>query len=219
MKKSITVLFILSFCIISCKKETIIPIGECGITGISGPVKYYLTPYDKSLFTFYMSFHTLTFVDSATNDTTDISYSSDVQVWDEITGQSQVQGDTVNYGESAGIAYNYGTTDIGHLDYYFYAHPNGVDSMRIFLSGKSEVSFWTLNLTTSNTSSTTGYTPFVLLDSITFLSHTFHDVYFMHNGNSLSLTDSSNNCYYTKANGIIAFSDKRYNRFWVRTNY
>jgi len=226
MKNSIIVLFVLSLCTISCKKESALPIGECGNTGIYGPVKYYLTPYDKSLFTFYKLFHSLTFVDSVTNDTTKITYSSDAQVWNQTTGQSQVQGDTVNYGEDAGIAYNYGTNDIGRLAYHFNAYPNGVDSMRIFLNGGNPLQqyptytfFWTLNLTTTNSSSTTGYTPFVLLDSITFLSHTFHSVYFLQNGNSLSPSDSSNNCYYTKANGIIAFTDKRYNKFWIRTNY
>ena len=226
MKKGLTVIFILSICILSCKKEPTTPIGYCGVTGFYGPLRYYLTPDDKSLFTFYKSSHTLTFVDSVTNDTTDISYSSDTQVWDDTTGSSQVQGDTVNYGENAGIAYNCGTRDIQDIQYNFTAYPNGVDSVRIFLSGgnplnqiPTNVFFWTLNLTTTNTSSTTGYTPFVLLDSVTFLSHTFYDVYFLQNGNSLSPTDSSNNCYYTKANGIVAFTDKRYNRFWIRTNY
>jgi len=147
-------------------------------------------------------------------------------VWDETTAQSQTQGDTVVRGETAGIAYNNGTSDIQHIEYDFIAYPNGIDSISIFLSGGNPLhqyptyaSFWTLNLEETNTIGTGGYTPFNVLDSITFLSRTFYDVYLLQHGNSLSPTDSSNNCYYTKVNGIIAFTDKRYGKFWIRTNY
>ncbi|HLG36345.1 MAG TPA: hypothetical protein VI757_15815 [Bacteroidia bacterium] len=220
MKRGLTALFIFSLAVISCKKENpSSPILECGVTGITGPVRYYLTTYDKSLFISYKLFHTLIFVDSTTNDTNCISYSSDAQVWDETSTQSQTQGDTVDVGEIVGIAYNYGTTDIGHLEYIFRAYTNLVDSMTIIISNAASVSFWTLNLVDTTTINTSGYTPFVVLDSITFLSQTFYDVYLLQNGNSLSPADSSNNCFYTKANGIIAFTDKLYNKFWIRTNY
>jgi hypothetical protein len=229
MKKSVTIIFIASLAISSCEKEKEkeMLIDFCGVTGITGPVRYYLTPYDKSLFNYYSTFQTLSFIDSATNATTDISYGSySSQVWNTTSGQSQVQDDTVNYGESAGIAYNYGTLNISDIHYYFSAHPNHVDSLGILIGGGNSsnqyprsTSFWILNLVDTTTSNSNGLTPYVVLDSVTFLSNTFYDVYLLQNGNSLNPADSSNNCYYTKANGIIAFSDKRCNKFWIRTNF
>ena len=228
MKTNITALFIFFIAFTSCKKtETPSPgIFECGTTGIMGPLRYSLTPYNKSLFASYSSFQTLSFVDSLTHDSTTISYSSGSQVWNTTTAQTQHEGDTVNFGESAGVAYNYGTSDIGDLDYTFTAYPNGIDSLRILLNGgnpthqiPSHTFFWSLNLSDTSTFSTTGYTPFLLLDSIAFNSQTFYHVYLLQKGNSLSPTDSSNNCYYTKTNGIIAFTDKRFNKFWIRTNF
>jgi len=220
MKKIILILVICFLWIVSCKKEShnTSPNLYCGNTGKIGPVKYYLTPFDKSLFTSYALNHSLSFVDSTTNDTVYISYSSDGQVWDETSAQSQIQGDTVDIGERAGIAYNYGTMGIGNLEYHFNAFPNRIDSINIII-GCGHVGIWKLNLKDTNKISTTGYTPFSVLNTITFLSHTFSNVYFLQRGSSLCPTDSSNNCYYTKADGIIAFTDKRNGKFWLRTNY
>ncbi len=223
MKNYSPVFMLLLLSFIACRKESL-PEEKtnstfCGVTNFTGPVRYYLTPYDKSLFDSYKQFNSLTFVDSYSNDTNSISYSSNSQAWDVTEMMSSVQGDTVDYGENAGVAYNYGTVNIKNMEYTFDAYANSVDSMRIFLCGKSSVCFWTLNLIDTNSISNSGYTPFVRLDSITLLSRTFYDVYLLQNGNSLSPGDSSNNCYYSKANGIIGFTDKEYNRFWVRTSF
>jgi hypothetical protein len=222
--KTPAIIIVLLLLISSCKKD--IPEHlDCGITGITGPVRYYLTPYDKSLFESYRSFHTISFIDSSSSVTTQIAYNSDSQISNSVTGQTQNQGDTVDFGETAGIAYNICPNYIHGLEYYFRAYPNGIDSLNIFVVESNvyeipaHVFSWSLSLTDTGRSGTGGYTPFVILDSITFLTRTFYDVYLLQNGNYFSPSDSSNNCYFTKANGVVAFTDKRYNRLWVRTTF
>jgi len=225
MKMPKTIIFPLLIFLSFCKKDVSPVFNDCGTSPYTGPVKYYLTPSNKSLFNSYKRFRTLTFTDSVSHIITSLTLNPNIHVWDNITSQSQIQGDTVNIGERAGISYNIGTEEIGVLQYYFNAYPNNVDSLRIFLTGGNITNqyptftfFWTMSLSDKQKSSIMGPTPFEILDSVTFLSRTFHEVYLLRNGNSLSQSDYANDCYYTKANGVIAFTDKRYNRFWIRTN-
>ena len=228
MNKVLPIGFLWFLSLVSCTKETTSPQSDnmdCGVTGFYGPVRYYLVPAHHAFFVSYKTFHQLDFVDSATGRTTSVSYNSDAMVSDDTLAMVQHQGDTLDFGETASLTYNYGSNDIGHVEYHFRAYPDHQDSVSILLTGcpqdlvPAHVFFWTLNLSATNATNVAGYTPYIRLDSISLMSHTFHEVFVLQRGNALSPGDSSNTCYYTKTNGIIAFTDKRYNRFWIRTNF
>jgi hypothetical protein len=213
--------FFLFLCISSCTKEdnSTVNTGDCGVTGIEGPVRYYLDAGNHAVFNSYLNFSQLWFVDSISNDSLKLKLNAG-SVWNSTSASAQHEGDTVDVGETAGLDF-YGFKQIRLIGYNFYAYPL---SDSIFIDICADTSndgcfCWTLDMNNTMMQNTSGRTPFYVSNNLTLLSHTFNDVYILQNGNMFNPGDPSNECYYTKANGVIAFTDKRAGRFWVRTTY
>lgn len=205
----------------ACKKKEVY--GDCGVTGFTGPVRYRLAADARALFNAYRQHDTLVFKDTVSGKTVRLYYESPSRVWDDtVSGNARHQGDTADIGERAGIDYAYGSPETERGEYDFLAFPNGQDSLRIwFTVGDTQkepprsTMFWTISLT-DHSPSGTGQTPFRVWDSLTLGARTYHQVYVLEKSNSVSPADADNVCYYTRADGVIAFTDKTNGRFWLR---
>jgi hypothetical protein len=190
---------------------------------------YLLTPNQKALFNYFTPNTTIQFFDSVNQAVIQIQEVSEIDVdsAEFHTGGDIGERFTTNYEVLSNISPKFG------VGCYLIANRNNAcvleisfdsDSNNIYIS--SDFSF---NPYDSNKSDTT-YTPpggigilsgtytYQLLDSITFSSHTFYNVYYLKTplyGDSLAVV---NNCYYSLSKGIVGFQIHQDSSFWIRGN-